>query len=293
MVHVSSHVFTALTLLSLAATVLLLLWQSAPVWRHEGLQYVAGTQWSFRHTQFGTLSMLYGTLAVAAIAIGLAGPVGIGAAIFIAEYSTPRARLAMKLLIELLAGIPSVVYGLLGVLLLRDYVYTALNWLGLAPLSGDSLLTAGLLLAVMILPTVMTLAEDALRAVPGTQRQAARGLGLSRGQTILTVAVPQAYRGLVAALLLALGRAFGETIAVFLVVGRQDNQWPKSLLSVEPLISAGQTLSTKLGGAETNIAFGDPLHWAAMVGLGLLLLSLAALVTVLGAWLQGRQVSDA
>ena len=199
----------------------------------------------------------------------------------------------MKLLIELLAGIPSVVYGLLGVLLLRDYVYTALNWLGLAPLSGDSLLTAGLLLAVMILPTVMTLAEDALRAVPGTQRQAARGLGLSRGQTILTVAVPQAYRGLVAALLLALGRAFGETIAVFLVVGRQDNQWPKSLLSVEPLISAGQTLSTKLGGAETNIAFGDPLHWAAMVGLGLLLLSLAALVTVLGAWLQGRQVSDA
>jgi phosphate transport system permease protein len=91
---------------------------------------------------------------------------------------------------------------------------------------------------------------------------------------------------MLAAILLATGRALGETIAVFLIVGRQDNQWPESLLSLKPLIEAGQTLTTKLGGSETNIAYGEPLHWGAMVGLGLLLLALAVVVTILGVWLQ-------
>ena len=112
--------------------------------------------------------MIYGTLVVAAVALGLAAPIGIGAAIFTAEYLPRRLRLVVKLTIELLAGVPSVVYGLLGILLLRNWVYDLLE--PFDPLSGDTLLTAGLLLAVMILPTVMTLADDALRAVPAAQR---------------------------------------------------------------------------------------------------------------------------
>ena len=140
----------------------------------------------------------------------------------------------------------------------------------------------------MVLPTVMTLSDDALRAVPGSQRTAARGLGLNRGETILFVCLPQAARGLVAAVMLALGRALGETIAVFLVVGRQDNQWPARWLSLEPLTRPGQTLSSKLGGSETNIAYGDPLHWGAIVGLGLLLLALVSIVTLVGALFGGR-----
>lgn len=235
------------------------------------------------------LPMLYGTVTVATVALLLAAPAGIGAAVFTAEFLPDRPRMLVKLMIELLAGIPSVVYGLLGILLLRKYVYRGLKGAGLDPLSGDSLLTAGLLLSVMILPTIMTLADDALRGVPAAQRQAARGLGLTRGQTILAVSLPQARRGLVAALLLALGRALGEMIAVFLVVGRQDNQWPSDLLSLQPLINAGQTLSSKLGGAETNIAYGDPLHWAAIVGLGLVLLLVVVTVTLLGAWLERRE----
>ena len=155
-------------------------------------------------------------------------------------------------------------------------------------MSGDSLLTAGLLLAVMVLPTIMTLSDDALRSVPAQQRLAARGLGLTHAQVVLSVALPQARRGLVAAVLLGLGRALGETIAVFLVVGRQDNQWPANVFSLRPLINAGQTITSKLGGAETNIAYGSTLHWAAIVGLGLLLMVAVAVVTLVGAWLDGK-----
>jgi phosphate transport system permease protein len=285
--RVMSYGFTAFALFALASMLILFVWQSLPVWRRAGIGYLIGREWYFRRDQFGALPMLYGSAAVAAIALLLAAPVGIGAAVFTAEYLPRRARLLLKLVIELLAGVPSVVYGLLGILLLRNYVYAGLRAVGFDPLSGDSLLTAGLLLAVMVLPTIMTLADDALQSVPAQQRQAARGLGLTRAQTILSVSLPQARRGLVAAVLLGLGRALGETIAVFLVVGRQDNQWPANVFSLRPLINAGQTITSKLGGAETNIAYGDPLHWAAIVGLGLLLMVVVATVTLMGAWLEG------
>jgi phosphate transport system permease protein len=101
------------------------------------------------------------------------------------------------------------------------------------------------------------------------------------------VSLPQARRGLVAAVLLAAGRALGEMIAVFLVVGRRDNRLPDHPLSLAPLIDAGQTLASKLGGQETHIAYGDPVHWAAIVGVGLLLLAVVTTVTVAGAWLGG------
>ncbi len=292
-IGVMSGGFTILVLAALAGMVGLFVWQSLPVWGHEGSGYVTGASWHYRRDTFGSLSMIYGTIVVAMIAILLAAPLGIGAAVFTSEYLPLRLRLVVKMSIELLAGIPSVVYGLLGVLVLRNYVYDGVSSLGLEPLSGDMLLTAGLLLAVMILPTVMTLADDALRAVPGSQRQAARGLGLNHAQSIFFISLPQARRGLFAAVLLALGRALGETIAVFLVVGRQDNQLPESLISLKPLIEAGQTLTSKLGGAETNIAYGDPLHWAAIVGLGLLLLMIVGTITLISGWLERRGPSNA
>jgi len=278
--RILSYAFSGLTAALAVALVGLFVWQSLPVWRQEGFSFFAGKSWFFRQHQFGALSMIYGTAVVSGLALLIATPVGLGAAIFSAEFLPARLRLGIKVLIELLAGIPSVVYGLLGILFLREWVYRALT--PFDPLSGDTLLTAGILLAVMILPTVMTLADDALRGVPSAQRQAARGLGLTQTEVVLWVSVPQAGRGLVAAVLLALGRALGEAIAVFLVVGRQDNQWPANPLSLEPLIQSGQTLSSKLASSETNIAFGDPLHWAAMVSLGLVLLAMTGTITLIG-----------
>jgi phosphate transport system permease protein len=258
--------------------------QSLPAWHHAGWSLFTGREWFYRDGIFGAAPMIYGTLAVAFTALLLAAPVGIGAAVFTAEFLPRRPRLAVKLVIELLAGIPSVVYGLLGILLLRNCIYEVLApW---DPLSGDTLLTAGILLAVMILPTVMTLAEDALRCVPAAQRAAARGLGLTATETVLRVSLPQAAPGILAAVLLSLGRALGEMIAVFLVVGRQDNQWPVSLFSFRPLIESGQTLSSKLGSAEINIGYGDPVHWGALVSLALILLVLVTSLTLLGAKLR-------
>jgi phosphate transport system permease protein len=284
--RVASFAFTGLTLATLAALTFTFIVQSLPVWQHEGIGYLTGAKWFYRAQTFGALPMIYGTLAVAAIALLLAAPIGIGAAIFTSEFLPARLRVAVKITIELLAGVPSVVYGLIGILLLRTWIYELFAPFDL--LSGDTLLTAGVLLGVMILPTVMTLADDALRSVPAEQRRAARGLGLTATESVIAVALPQAARGLVAALLLALGRALGETIAVFLVVGRQDNNLPANLFSPRAWLEAGQTLASKLGGSETNIAYGDPLHWAAMVGLALILMAMVLAVTVAGAWQRKR-----
>ncbi len=269
--------FSLMAAIGILSMIVLFVWQSLPLWQKEGWDWVTGTRWFYRHQLFGAAPMLFGTVMVALVALTLATPIGLGAAFFTAEFLPKRLRLAVKIAIELLAGVPSVVYGLLGILLLRDWVYAMLQ--DFDPLSGDTLLTAGLLLAVMILPTIMTLADEALRGVPASQRLAARGLGLNATEVVLHVSLPQAWPGLVAAVLLSLGRALGEMIAVFLVVGRQDNQWPPALrLLVEP----GQTLASKLGSAETNIALGDPLHFGAMAGIGLLLLLLVLGLTLAG-----------
>lgn len=275
-----SFAFSLIALAALALLVGIFAVQSVPVWQHEGWNYLFGTKWYFRQKEFGALPMIYGSVMVSLVALVLAAPLGVCAAIFTSEYLSRTPRIAIKVLIELLAGVPSVVYGLLGILLLREWIYDLFENFEL--LSGDTLLTAGVLLAVMVLPTIVTLSDDALRAVPAAQRRAARALGLTRAETILHIALPQARRGFGSALLLALGRALGETVAVFLVVGRQDNQLPSNWLSLRPLLESGQTLTSKLGSSETNIGYGDPLHWGAIVGLGLLLLLITGGLTLLG-----------
>ena len=278
MTRAFSWFFSLVACAAFALLAVILVWQSAPIWPHEGWSYLTGARWFHRQQEFGALPMIYGSLVVAIISLALAAPLGFGAAICIAEYLPRRPRLALKVLIEMLAGVPSVVYGLLGILLLRDWIYAV--FANFDPLSGDTLLTAGVLLAVMVLPTIVSLSDDALRTVPAAQRSAARGLGLTRAETVLAVVLPQARRGLGAALLLGFGRALGETIAVFLVVGRQDNQLPSPWFSARPLIEAGQTITSKLGGSETNIAYGDPVHWAAIAGLALVLLFMTCAVTI-------------
>ncbi len=274
----------ALAAVTVLAVLVLLIQQSLPIWRQQGLGLLTGTEWFYRHQQFGAAPMILGTVLTSFAALLLAAPLGLGAAIFTAEFLPGRARLVVKVLIELLAGVPSIIYGLLGILFLRHWIYELLA--PFDPLSGDTLLTGAVLLAVMILPTVMTLADDALRAVPAAQRQAARGLGLTGTEVVLSIALPQSARALLAALLLALGRALGEAIAVFLVIGRQDNQWPEQLLSLRPLIEPGQSLTTKLASSEINIAYADPLHWGALCGLALLLMLLVAGLTLGAASLQ-------
>ena len=265
---------------SLVAIVIYLTFGSLDVFTREGWSLFTKNGWAYRKESFGAAAMLYGSAAVSLIALVIATPIGIGTALFTSEIAPYRLRIAVKVVIELLAGIPSVVYGLLGVLFLREWMLSTFEHFSLDAYSGDTLLTAGVLLAIMILPTMATLADDALHSIPSKQRDAARGLGLTHAETVFSVVLPQAVPGLTGAVLLSLGRALGETIAVFLVVGRAENRLPESLLSLQPLVDAGQTLTSKLGGSETNIAMGDPLHTSAVLALGLTLLIVVLTITL-------------
>jgi phosphate transport system permease protein len=280
-----------LFLLFLGFALALWLREAWPAVRVHGGEMISSGEWFYRHERFGALAMIYGSGVVSLAALALAAPVAFAAAIFIAEWLPRGLRPWAKTAVEFLAAVPSVVYGLLGILLLREWMADRLA--PFDPLSGDMLLTAAVLLGVMILPTVTTFAEDALRAVPAAQRLAARGLSLDRAQTIRRVVLPQAWPGMVGAALLGLGRALGETIAVFLVVGRLDNRLPGSFTDLSPLVSPGQTLTSKLGGPETHLAMGDPIHWGAILTLGLVLLGLTALFVALGNLLIGRRPATA
>ena len=202
--------------------------------------------------QYGILSMLYGSCIVTLIALVLAVPVGLLTALYIAEILPNQYRIIIKSILELLAGIPSILYGLIGVAFVSTWLE---QWLLLS--SGRTILTAGLLLAIMILPTLITLSEDAFHNVPDQYRETARGLGLYRYEIILRCVLPMAKPDIVSAILLALGRALGETMAVMLVIGGID-KIPQPVFN---LLMPGQTITSKLGREMEEAAFGS-LHFS-------------------------------
>ncbi|MER5400509.1 phosphate ABC transporter permease subunit PstC [Streptomyces sp. NPDC002599] len=227
---------------------------------------------------FGALAMIYGSAVVCVLALLLAVPVGWAAAVALTEYLPPRLAKPLRLSVELLAAVPSIVYGLVGVMVVRPFIAA----LGDVP-GGDSLLAAGIVLAVMIMPTIVAVSVDALAAVPGRYREAAYSLGLTRREVVRSAVLPQARSGMRAGVLLGLARALGEAIAVFLVVGRADGRLPESLGGFfSSLVHPGQTLTTKLAGPEPMLAGTSGPYFAALCGLGIILLALVAAATVWG-----------
>ena len=173
---------------------------------------------------------------------------------------------------ELLAGVPGIIYGLIGVACLAPWIKDIFNLI-----DGSAIVTAGILLAVMILPTIMTLSEDAMRAVPGEYRDAALGLGLTQVETVFRVVFPHALPGIAGAVFLGLGRAMGETIAVMLVIGGLD-RIPQPWFDI---FSPGQSIPSKLG-REAAEALGYGMHWSALMGLGLTLFLMVMVFTLVG-----------
>ena len=239
---------------------------------------LTSAMWDVPRGRFGATAMIWGTAAVAAIALAIAAPVGWAVAVAIHEVAPVRWRRLLRSGAELLAVVPSIVFGLVGVAYVRPFVARIADVPG-----GDSLLAAGLVLAVMILPTIVAVSIDALAGVPAAVREAAAACGLTRTEVIRSAVLPQARRGMRAGLLLGLARALGETVAVFLVVGRADGRVPESLGGVfDLLLRPGQTLTTKLNGPESVLAGTSGPHWAALCGLGLILLVAVAALTVAG-----------
>lgn len=255
--------------------------QSAPVLIAENSNII-GTHWNPNKGQFGILPMVFGSLFVMSIAVAVAFPLGLLAAIYIAETRSTRFRRILKSILEILAGIPSIVYGLIGVAYLNVWVADLFDLQ-----SGRVILTAGILLGIMILPTFLTLTEDAISAVPVKFRENAKSLGLYRHEVFFRIILPQAKTGIAGAGLLALGRALGETMAVMLVIGSLD-RLPKPLIN--PL-SSGQTITSKLGREVPESAFGS-VHFSALVFMSLIIVSITIALTILSQYLFRRKGAD-
>lgn len=217
-------------------TVLLVyeLWAGSVLPRHKfGLAFFVTRVWDPVFDNFGALPFIYGTLVTSAVALVLAVPLGIGAAIFLAELAPARVSDTLEFFIDLLAAVPSVIYGLLGIFvvvpLMRDYVEPALkSTLGFLPLFkgpafGIGFLTAGIVLAIIVIPYIISVSREILLSVPRDQREAALALGATRWESTWKVVVPFARTGIMGSIFLALARALGETMAVTMVIGNAPN----------------------------------------------------------------------
>ncbi|MGB6682805.1 MAG: phosphate ABC transporter permease subunit PstC [Candidatus Acidiferrum sp.] len=256
-------------------TVLLVyeLWVGSVLPRHKfGLAFFVTRVWDPVFDNFGALPFIYGTLVTSAVALFLAVPLGIGAAIFLAELAPARVSDTLEFFIDLLAAVPSVIYGLLGIFvvvpLMRDYVEPALkNALGFLPLFkgpayGIGFLTAGIVLAIMVIPYIISVSREILLSVPRDQREAALALGATRWESTWKVVVPFARTGIMGSIFLALARALGETMAVTMVIGNAPS------ISAS-LFSPGNSIASVIAGEFTE-ATGN-LYLQSLVELGLVL----------------------
>lgn len=260
--------FRALCWVASAATVATLAWiiveithQSWPAIRESGVGFLFGDKWIPNRGIYGVLPFLIGTAVSSLIALLFALPLGLSIAIFLSEDFLPLPiRQAIRFTVEMLAAIPSVVYGLWGIAVVIPLVKTFGSWavvafenipvmntLFAAPAYGNSMLTASLVLALMILPTITAISRTALVAVPGTLREGAYALGATRWEAILGVIVPTAAPGIVAATILALGRAMGETMAIAMLIGN-SSRLTSSLLA--PAGTLAGLLANQFGEAE-------------------------------------------
>jgi phosphate transport system permease protein len=217
--------------------------------------------------QYGILALLVGTASVTALAMALSVPAGLGAAIFVSEFCGRRARETLKIVIELLAAIPSVVWGFVGYMVLNP----VLIWATGAPI-GINILNGGIILALMSVPIIMSVGEDALKAVPDTYREAAVALGANRWQVVYKVLLPAAKNGLLAAVLLGIGRAVGETMAVLMATGHSV-RIPHSLF--DPVRTLTATIAAELGETVEGGA-----HYRVLFVIGSLLMLIAFAVNL-------------
>ena len=246
-----------------------------------GPGFLFQSTWNPVTSQYGVLPQVYGTIVSALIALLLAVPIGVGTAILLSENFLPSPiRTVLVFLVELLAAIPSVVYGLWGIFVvipilrpIGGWLNSTLGWLPIfsTPLTGPGMLPAGIVLTIMILPIITAISRDALISLPPDLRQAAVGLGATRWETIFQVLIPSAFSGIVGAVMLALGRAMGETMAVTMLIGNSNNV----NLSI---LAPANTISSLLA---NQFAEASGLQVSALMYAALILFLLTLLVNVL------------
>lgn len=270
-------------ILLIAALLVFELWTTSALSRQRfGWGFLTGSTWDPIAGNFGALPFIYGTVVTSAVALLIGVPLGVSAAIFLAELAPPRVSDGLTFVIELLAAVPSVIYGLLGVFLLvplmRDPVQPFLRQtLGFLPWFqgpnfGVGYLAAGVVLAVMIVPLMTSISREALLAVPRDQREAALAVGATRWEATWKVVVPYARLGIFGSVFLALARALGETMAVTMVIGNNPN------ISAS-LFAPGYSIAAVIANEFTEAT--EAIHIATLIQLGLVLFALTIIINAL------------
>lgn len=275
-------VFTCLVVLAAVVLVISLVKQAWPALQQVGLGAFRSATWNPGANIFGALSFIYGTLVTSLIAILLAGVVGVMVAVFLVEMAPRALARPVSFLVEMLAAVPSIIFGFFGIFvlipLLLPFEQGLNKALGFIPIfggtvyTGHNLLTTGIVLAIMILPTVAALSRDVMTAVPGSQREGMLALGATRWETVRHVVIPYARAGIIGAIILGLGRATGETMAATMIIGNSSNIHAS-------LLQPGYSLAAVLA-AEANEAFSSPLYIGALFELGLILMLISVLLNV-------------
>jgi phosphate transport system permease protein len=268
----------SLSFLVLLAIAIFTLKEGLPAFEEIGLlNFLFGIEWRPSQDQFGILPMIIGSLFVTVVAMAIAIPLGVACAILLAEVAPNRFRQVLRPAIELLVGIPSVVYGLVGMMLIVPLIRQIGG-------TGFSILAAAIVLAAMVLPTIISISEDSIRAVPQTFKQGSLALGSTDWQTIWYVIVPAARSGIVASIVLGMGRAIGETMAMIMVIGN-------SPIIPTSLLSSARTLT---GNIAVEIMYASGIHASALFATGVVLFVFIIILNSLAmlALRRGGQVPD-
>jgi len=276
------------TLLIIAIGVMLAL-NSTEAFGKFGLGFITNTVWDPVAEVFGALPYIVGTLLSSAIALVIAAPIGILTAIFLAELAPRRLSIPLTFLIELLAAIPSVVFGLWGVFVLSPFLGSTvdpfliriLGWIPIfaGPSYGIGLFSAGIILAIMILPTIVAISREVISSVPDSQREAMAALGATRWEIVRRAVLPFARSGIIGAVILGLGRALGETMAVTMVIGNAQDL-PTSIFD------QSQTIASKIATTFNEASIG--IQTSSLIALGFILLVITIGLNVLARLLVRR-----
>lgn len=257
-----------------------LLYESSAFFRHVSLKaFLTDTQWTplFAEPRYGILPLLCGTLLSTVVALAVAAPLGLTAALYLSEFASPRARETIKPMLELLSGVPTVVYGFFALLFVTPLLQKTI----LPNLPGFSILSAGIVIGIMILPYIASLSEDAMRAVPQALRDGSLAIGATKFETAVKVVLPAAISGIAAAFVLAISRAVGETMVVAIAAGQQPN------LTIDPREPAA-TITAYI----VQVALGDLPHgsigYQSIFAAGLMLFLITLGFNILAFWLRRR-----
>lgn len=261
------YLFGASSFIILFLIALFILREGYPAFEKVGAwQFISGTQWDVAGKTYGILPMIIGSIYVTLGALIISVPLGIFTAVFLTDVAPLKLRSVIRPAIELLVGIPSVVYGLVGMLMLVPIIQSSGRG------SGDSILAASIVLAVMVLPTIVSITQDSILVVPKAYREGALSLGATKWQMIWHVVLPAAKSGIIASIILGMGRAIGETMAMIMVIGN-------SIVIPDSVFSSARTLT---GTLALELKYAAGLHWNALFATGVVLFVFILLVNSFG-----------